>query len=88
MVIISRVSQTPDMDGTTDVVFLTCPQKGDCQVNIIYNKQIPLCALHETTGCRSQSQLCTVDPNFELSANPSVWTVDARFLPCFSRQKL
>lgn len=68
------------MDGTTDIVFLTCPQAKDCTVNIIYNKQLPLCTISATSNCRSQSDLCSVDKNFHLSANPSVSTLALSFL--------
>ncbi|KAF9647285.1 hypothetical protein BDM02DRAFT_3098371 [Thelephora ganbajun] len=75
-----------DRDGTIDMVFATCTSVSkstglgnDCYVNVVYNKQLPLCA--STTApsfrngqrvCRGPEELCIADPNFtfDLSDRP------------------
>ncbi|KAG8217292.1 hypothetical protein J3R82DRAFT_5387 [Butyriboletus roseoflavus] len=68
-----------DRDGTIDMVFPTCSSVSSwtgvgsgCMINIVYNKQIPVCAsaASQTTDkqgnqlCRPPEQLCIADPNF------------------------
>ncbi|KIO28141.1 hypothetical protein M407DRAFT_72199 [Tulasnella calospora MUT 4182] len=64
-----------DRDGTMDMVFPTCTSVSsttgvgtDCYINIVYNKQKPLCSNAAATlsnrNCRLPENLCSADPSF------------------------
>ncbi|KAG8858531.1 hypothetical protein FRB96_005203 [Tulasnella sp. 330] len=60
-----------DRDGTLDMVFPTCGTVSsstgsgtDCYINIVYNKQKPLCSPGTRRNCRLPEDLCTSDPSF------------------------
>lgn len=67
-----------DRDGTTDMVFTTCSSVStstgigsDCNINIAYNQQLPLCTSTGASNmrdgkqiCRYPEALCTADPDF------------------------
>lgn len=67
-----------DRDGTIDLVVTSCPkstnhhqQRADCQISILYNRQIPLCDSSSSSSsaggggaCRDPEALCTADPDF------------------------
>jgi integrin alpha FG-GAP repeat containing protein 1 len=69
-----KYSIVSDRDGTIDILFVTCdafaPSTGvgtGCNINIAYNKQLPLCSPSLQKGghaCRAPEQLCTADPDF------------------------
>ncbi|TIB81269.1 hypothetical protein E3Q22_01297 [Wallemia mellicola] len=74
-----------DRDGTIDMIFPTCESTTrdglgkSCSINVVFNKQIPLCVdsrsfealLHPSLisggggECRSPSELCVADDKFE-----------------------
>ncbi|KAI0689777.1 hypothetical protein BC835DRAFT_1407738 [Cytidiella melzeri] len=66
-----------DRDGTIDMLFVTCDSVSGktgigtgCNVNIAYNKQLPLCPPSTSSVqkgkriCRIPDELCTADPDF------------------------
>lgn len=64
-----------DRDGTIDMVFPTCKSIDsgsgigrNCYLNIVYNKQRPLCKsspdFQKKNDCRLPGNLCTKDPDF------------------------
>ncbi|KAG9010523.1 hypothetical protein FRB94_010289 [Tulasnella sp. JGI-2019a] len=60
-----------DRDGTLDMVFPTCDTISsvtgsgkNCYINIVYNKQKPLCTTTNQRNCRPPEALCTSDPSF------------------------
>ncbi|KAG2047539.1 hypothetical protein BDR06DRAFT_963815 [Suillus hirtellus] len=68
-----------DRDGTIDMVFPSCSSVSSagvgsgCFINIVYNKQLPLCTSPTSPAigkqgrrtCRRPEELCTADPNFK-----------------------
>lgn len=67
----------PDRDGTVDMVFPTCDSVStssglgtNCFINIVYNKQKPLCSSSTPAGlagrqnCRMPEDLCSSDLSF------------------------
>ena len=73
-----------DRDGTIDMVFATCSSVSssgigsNCNINIAFNKQLPLCASTTDSGlrngkrvCRPPEQLCTADPDFKFDFTES-----------------
>lgn len=58
-----------------DMIFATCLKPQECILNIAYNQQIPLCNKtnndNDQKSCRDPQNLCTADPNFEFSFEPS-----------------
>jgi integrin alpha FG-GAP repeat containing protein 1 len=61
-----------DSDGTLDMVFYTCV-RSHCSLNIVYNRQIPICSDSESSKCRPRNNLCISDPNFTFDFN--VYTI-------------
>ncbi|KAJ3225475.1 hypothetical protein HK099_006748 [Clydaea vesicula] len=55
-----------DGDGTMDIVFPTCVDN-ICQINVAYNKQIPICSINIHSNCRKKENLCISDENFEFN---------------------
>lgn len=64
-----------DRDGTIDMIFPTCKSIDSglgigrsCYLNIVYNKQCPLCKsssdFQKKSDCRLPGNLCTKDPDF------------------------
>ena len=51
-------------DGTMDFVLPVCPSPNNCQIQISYNRQIPVCTSGMTTSCRDPHNLCIADPFF------------------------
>ncbi|KAH9813975.1 hypothetical protein DFH28DRAFT_973467 [Melampsora americana] len=63
-----------DRDGTIDMIFAACPNDDHCSIHVAYNQQIPLCKSHPSSidsKCRDPQNLCTADPNFQFSFEPS-----------------
>lgn len=78
-----------DRDGTMDIVFPTCARVSstsgvgtDCSINIMYNKQVPVCSTEgsqfagsATAGgslkCRGFGDLCLSDSSFEFTLDSS-----------------
>ncbi|ORY34008.1 hypothetical protein BCR39DRAFT_518106 [Naematelia encephala] len=76
-------------DGTIDIVFPTCSRRSatsgigqECELNIAYNKQVPICSGEQavftggdaesgTLKCRGWSDLCIADDRFELEFDMS-----------------
>ncbi len=67
-----------DRDGTIDMVFPTCSSVSrdsgigtNCQINIAYNQQRPLCQgaslKNKTEICRKPDDLCSGDDNFKFN---------------------
>ncbi|TYJ56963.1 hypothetical protein B9479_002242 [Cryptococcus floricola] len=68
-------------DGSIDIVFATCSQTSsstglgsDCQINIAYNKQVPLCSTEASQWiqegvlkCRGWGDMCISDEKFEFA---------------------
>ncbi|KAI9355106.1 hypothetical protein DFJ73DRAFT_826194 [Zopfochytrium polystomum] len=75
-----------DADGTIDLIYPSCLSKGNCFINIAYNKQKPLCKSTTATSCRSIDQLCSPDDDFsfELSSGLPI----SEFLPQDERLQL
>ncbi|WWC61849.1 uncharacterized protein I303_104434 [Kwoniella dejecticola CBS 10117] len=72
-------------DGSIDIIFPTCAQTSkstgigtECNLNIAYNRQIPICSTEGSQtdkegklSCRGWGELCTADEGFEFSFDPS-----------------
>ncbi|ORX98916.1 integrin alpha N-terminal domain-containing protein [Basidiobolus meristosporus CBS 931.73] len=54
-----------DGDGTMDMVFPVCPNNDACEIHIVYNQQMPLCAKSNQGNCRKVGELCQPDVNFK-----------------------
>ncbi|KAF9045767.1 hypothetical protein BDZ89DRAFT_1058727 [Hymenopellis radicata] len=73
-----------DRDGTIDMIFPTCHDVSrstglgrDCEINVVYNEQLPLCASAdvaggEAQGCRSPENLCVRDARFRFDLGKTV----------------
>ncbi|KAF8920648.1 hypothetical protein CPB85DRAFT_1272345 [Mucidula mucida] len=66
-----------DRDGTIDMIFPTCRDVSrstglgkDCEINVVYNEQLPLCA--SADGCRSPENLCVRDARFRFDLGKTV----------------
>ncbi|THH31537.1 hypothetical protein EUX98_g2653 [Antrodiella citrinella] len=74
-----------DRDGTIDMLFVTCDSVSNgsgigsgCNMNIAYNKQLPLCSSTATQNikngkrvCRLPTDLCVADPDFQFDLRES-----------------
>ncbi|CAO3663293.1 unnamed protein product [Umbelopsis ramanniana] len=64
-----------DGDGSIDIMFPVCSGT-KCQIHIVYNQQMPLCAKPEdshqnSTTCRQARNLCVADPDFKFDFDSS-----------------
>lgn len=64
-----------DGDGSIDILFPVCSGT-KCQIHIVYNQQMPLCAKPEdshqnSTTCRQARNLCVADPDFKFDFDSS-----------------
>nr|XP_019007302.1 uncharacterized protein I203_00900 [Kwoniella mangroviensis CBS 8507]OCF70763.1 hypothetical protein I203_00900 [Kwoniella mangroviensis CBS 8507] len=74
-----------DRDGSIDIIFPTCKQHSkstgigtECNINIAYNKQVPVCSTEGSQmtkegklECRGWGDLCQADDGFDFSFDSS-----------------
>ena len=83
------MSNPSDRDGAIDILFSTCSRVStssgvgtDCNINIAYNKQVPLCSsesakyrgdegVESQLLCRGWGDLCIADDAFDFSFDPT-----------------